>query len=99
VALRLPAALPSTGLELATALAAASACSFSICCSTPSPRWLSRPSRPESTLESNGGEPMLTALIVSQVLSWGVILALVVAVLALARQVGVLHMRVAPAGR
>lgn len=41
---------------------------------------------------------MLTALIVSQVLSWGVILALVVAVLALARQVGVLHMRVAPAG-
>jgi hypothetical protein len=42
---------------------------------------------------------MLTALIVSQVLSWGVILALVVAVLALARQVGVLHMRVAPAGR
>ncbi|QCI94281.1 methylamine utilization protein MauD [Novosphingobium sp. EMRT-2] len=41
---------------------------------------------------------MLTALIVSQVLSWGVILALVVAMLALARQVGVLHMRVAPAG-
>ncbi len=41
---------------------------------------------------------MLTALIVSQVISWGVILALVVAVLALARQVGVLHMRVAPAG-
>ena len=41
---------------------------------------------------------MLTALIVSQVISWGVVLALVVAVLALARQVGVLHMRVAPAG-
>ena len=41
---------------------------------------------------------MLTALIGSQVISWGVILALVVAVLALARQVGVLHMRVAPAG-
>jgi methylamine dehydrogenase accessory protein MauD len=41
---------------------------------------------------------MMTALIVGQVLSWLVILALVVALLALARQVGVLHMRVAPAG-
>lgn len=37
-------------------------------------------------------------LTVSQVLSWLVIIALAVAVLALARQVGVLHMRVAPAG-
>ncbi|WP_298287179.1 methylamine utilization protein MauD [Novosphingobium sp.] len=40
----------------------------------------------------------MTALIVGQVLSWVVIVALVVALLALARQVGVLHMRVAPAG-
>eukprot|EP01037_Dinobryon_pediforme_P012986 gene12986-13088_t len=41
---------------------------------------------------------MLTSLILSAVFAWVVILALVVAVLALARQVGVLHMRVAPAG-
>lgn len=41
---------------------------------------------------------MLTTLIVSQVISWIVILVLGVALLALARQVGVLHMRVAPAG-
>ena len=41
---------------------------------------------------------MMTALIVSQVFSWIIIVALVVALLALARQVGVLHMRVAPAG-
>lgn len=41
---------------------------------------------------------MLTALLVSAIFAWVVILALVVAVLALARQVGVLHMRVAPAG-
>jgi len=41
---------------------------------------------------------MLTALIISQVFSWIVILALGLALLALARQVGVLHVRVAPAG-
>src|ERR1700749_2454301 len=41
---------------------------------------------------------MLTLLIVSQILSWIVILGLGLALLALARQVGVLHMRVAPAG-
>ena len=41
---------------------------------------------------------MLTTLLVSQVFLWVVILLLGVAVLALARQVGVLHMRVAPAG-
>lgn len=41
---------------------------------------------------------MMTALIVSQVISWLVILGLVLMLLALARQVGVLHMRVAPAG-
>lgn len=41
---------------------------------------------------------MLLSLLVSTVLSWIVILLLGVAVLALARQVGVLHMRVAPAG-
>ena len=41
---------------------------------------------------------MLQALLVSAVLSWIVILLLVTALLALARQVGVLHMRVAPAG-
>ncbi|NML09804.1 methylamine utilization protein MauD [Sphingobium sp. AR-3-1] len=41
---------------------------------------------------------MLTSLIVSQILSWIVIIGLVVALLALARQVGVLHIRVAPAG-
>jgi methylamine dehydrogenase accessory protein MauD len=41
---------------------------------------------------------MLTSLIISQILSWIVILLLGTALLALARQVGVLHMRVAPAG-
>jgi methylamine dehydrogenase accessory protein MauD len=41
---------------------------------------------------------MLTALVISAIFSWVVTLALVVALLALARQVGVLHMRVAPAG-
>jgi methylamine dehydrogenase accessory protein MauD len=41
---------------------------------------------------------MLTVLIVSQILSWIVILGLGVALLALARQVGVLHVRLAPAG-
>jgi methylamine dehydrogenase accessory protein MauD len=41
---------------------------------------------------------MLTVLIVSQILSWVVILGLCVALLALARQVGVLHVRLAPAG-
>ena len=41
---------------------------------------------------------MLTVLIVSQILSWIVILGLGLALLALARQVGVLHVRLAPAG-
>src|ERR1700742_3332889 len=41
---------------------------------------------------------MLTALIVSQVFSWLLIAALAVGLLAVARQVGVLHVRVAPAG-
>jgi methylamine dehydrogenase accessory protein MauD len=41
---------------------------------------------------------MLTVLIVSQIFSWIVILGLGLALLALARQVGVLHVRVAPAG-
>jgi len=41
---------------------------------------------------------MLTALLISSIFSWVVILALVVTLLALARQVGVLHIRVAPAG-
>ena len=41
---------------------------------------------------------MLTVLIVSQILCWVVILGLGLAVLALARQVGVLHVRLAPAG-
>ena len=41
---------------------------------------------------------MLTALIVSQILSWIVILGLGLALVALARQVGVLHARLAPAG-
>lgn len=41
---------------------------------------------------------MLTALVVSQTLSWVLILGLAAALLAVARQVGVLHMRVAPAG-
>lgn len=41
---------------------------------------------------------MTLALIVSQAFTWLLILALIAAVLALARQVGVLHMRVAPAG-
>ena len=41
---------------------------------------------------------MIPALIVSQILSWLLIAGLGVALLALARQVGVLHVRVAPAG-
>lgn len=41
---------------------------------------------------------MMTALIISEILQWIVLAALVVAGLALARQVGVLHVRVAPAG-
>jgi methylamine dehydrogenase accessory protein MauD len=41
---------------------------------------------------------MLTVLVVSQILSWIVILGLGLALLALARQIGVLHVRVAPAG-
>ncbi|WP_420383782.1 redoxin family protein [Novosphingobium sp.] len=41
---------------------------------------------------------MLTALLISSIFAWVVILALVVTILALARQVGVLHIRVAPAG-
>lgn len=41
---------------------------------------------------------MLTALIVSQVLLWLVVAALAVAGVAIARQVGVLHERVAPMG-
>ena len=41
---------------------------------------------------------MMMALLVSQILQWIVIAALGVAGLALARQVGVLHVRVAPAG-
>ncbi len=41
---------------------------------------------------------MLTALLISSIFSWLVILALVIALLAVARQVGVLHIRVAPAG-
>ncbi|MFB0872829.1 MULTISPECIES: redoxin family protein [unclassified Sphingobium] len=41
---------------------------------------------------------MLASLIISQIISWIVIVGLAVALLALARQVGVLHIRVAPAG-
>ncbi len=41
---------------------------------------------------------MIAALIISQAASWLIIVALGVALLALARQVGVLHVRVAPAG-
>ena len=41
---------------------------------------------------------MIAALIASQIVSWLVIIAMGVALLALARQVGVLHVRVAPAG-
>ena len=41
---------------------------------------------------------MLALLVASQIVSWLVIMALTVAVVALARQVGVLHVRVAPAG-
>lgn len=41
---------------------------------------------------------MMTSLIVSQILSWIMILGFGVALVAIARQVGVLHIRVAPAG-
>lgn len=40
----------------------------------------------------------MTALIVSQLVLWVVVIALCVTVLALARQIGVLHERIAPAG-
>lgn len=41
---------------------------------------------------------MLNLLIASQILSWVIIVGLGLAVLALARQIGVLHVRLAPAG-
>jgi methylamine dehydrogenase accessory protein MauD len=41
---------------------------------------------------------MLNALLISQLVSWIVVLALAATVLALARQIGVLHERVAPLG-
>ena len=41
---------------------------------------------------------MLTALVIAQVVSWIVIVAFGLALIALARQVGILHVRVAPAG-
>lgn len=41
---------------------------------------------------------MITALLVSQVVLWLVVIALVVVVVALTRQIGVLYERVAPAG-
>ena len=41
---------------------------------------------------------MITALVISQILSWVVIVALALMLLALMRQVGVLHERIAPAG-
>ncbi len=41
---------------------------------------------------------MMTALIISQVMSWVIIIGLSLMVLALMRQLGVLHERIAPAG-
>jgi len=41
---------------------------------------------------------MTEALIISNVLSWGAVIALVLAVLALSRQVGILYERIAPMG-
>lgn len=41
---------------------------------------------------------MMEALLISNVLLWGVVVALAVVVFALVRQIGVLHERVAPAG-
>lgn len=41
---------------------------------------------------------MIVSLIIAQIISWVVILAFGVALIALARQVGILHMQVAPAG-
>ncbi len=41
---------------------------------------------------------MLTLLIASQIVSWVIVMGLTAAVVALARQVGVLHVRLAPAG-
>jgi methylamine dehydrogenase accessory protein MauD len=40
----------------------------------------------------------MTALLISNVVLWAVVLALIVVLLALTRQVGVLHERIAPAG-
>src|SRR5260221_11347003 len=40
----------------------------------------------------------MTALLISNVVLWTVVLALIVMLLALTRQVGVLHERIAPAG-
>ena len=70
--------------------------SCSICCSTSSPR-CPAPVRAAIALPEEDAS-MLTVLIVSQILSWIVILGLGLALLALARQVGVLHVRLAPAG-
>src|SRR5690606_15065238 len=42
--------------------------------------------------------PMAEALLISNLLLWGVVIVLAVLVIALARQVGVLYERVAPAG-
>ena len=41
---------------------------------------------------------MSTALVVSNIILWVIVIALALVVLALARQVGILHERVAPAG-
>lgn len=41
---------------------------------------------------------MITALVISQMVTWLLMIAIIVALLAIARQVGVLHERVAPIG-
>jgi hypothetical protein len=73
---------------------------------SPSGRWMSAAAAPRVIApwarsgvgRKRGGTPMNEALVVSNLVLWVVVLALLVAVFALARQVGILHERVAPMG-
>lgn len=49
-------------------------------------------------MERRASGPAMTALAVSNVVLWALVLALAAVVLALTRQLGVLHQRIAPAG-
>src|SRR5882757_547295 len=61
----------------------------------PVPRPVAGPHRPH---DGQTTDSLMTALAISNVVLWIVVLALLAVVLALTRQVGVLHERIAPAG-